>query len=175
MSPETPAELAEEGKRLYAGGQFEQAAALLRRAAEGYMQAGDPVQAAEMNNNLSVTLLQAGKPKPAWEAARGTEAVFASAGDRKREAMALANQAAALAEMGRADEALETYARSETLFAQLGEGDMLAYVKKSMAAIRLKHGAVLESALKMMGSVEAKSKPTLLERLLKFLMRFKPW
>ena len=52
---------------------------------------------------------------------------------------------------------------------------MLALVKKSMAAIRLKRGDVLQSALKMVGSVEAKSKPSFWERVLKFLMRFKPW
>ncbi len=175
MSPDSPADLAEEGKHLYGRGQYEQAAGLLRRAAEGYGRAGDPLNAAETNNNLSVALLKAGQPRQALEAALGTDAVFASASDRKRQAMALANQAAALEELGRAGEALETYGRSEALFAELGEGDMLAYVKQAMAAIRLKHGEVLQSALKMMGSVEAKSRPTFLERILKFLMRFKPW
>lgn len=175
MSPQTPAELAEEGKRLYGRGQYEQAAEVLSRAAEGYRAAGDGLNAAEVSNNRSVALLQAGRASQAWEAARGTDEVFAAAGDRKRQAMALANQAAALEEMGRADAALETYGRAETLLAELGEGDMLAYVKKAMAAIRLKHGQVLQSALKMVGSAEAKSKPSLLERIVKFIMRFKPW
>ena len=52
---------------------------------------------------------------------------------------------------------------------------MLALVKKSMAAIRLKRGDVLQSALKMAGSVEAKSHPSFFDRILRFLLRFKPW
>ena len=65
--------------------------------------------AAEMSNNESVALLQAGQPGRALEAARGTDALFASASDPKRQAMALGNQAAALDALGRSDEALETY------------------------------------------------------------------
>ena len=175
MPADTPADLAEEGKRLYGRGQYEQAAACLRGAVEGYTRAGDALAAAETANNLSVTLLKAGHPRQALEAALGTDEVFASAADRKRQAMALANQAAALEELGRAAEALETYGRAEALFMELGEGDMLAYVKQAMAAIRLKHGEVLQSALKMIGSVEVKPNPTFWERVLKFLLRFKPW
>ena len=61
MSPQTPAELAEEGKRLYGRGQYEQAAEVLSRAAEGYRAAGDGLNAAEVSNNRSVALLQAGR------------------------------------------------------------------------------------------------------------------
>lgn len=175
MSSETPIELAEEGKRLYGRGQYEQAAGFLRRAAQGFSQAGDLLAAAETNNNLSVALLKSGQPRQALEAALGTDEVFAAAADRKRQAMALANQAAALDELGRTADALETYGRAEALFTELAEGDMLAYVKQAMAAIRLKHGDVLQSAFKMIGSVEARPNPTFLQRILKFLLRFKPW
>jgi hypothetical protein len=89
--------------------------------------------------------------------------------------MALGNQAAALEALNRADEALQAYGRSEKLFEQIGEGDLQAMVKKSMAAIRLKRGEILQSALNMVGSVEAKSKPSFFERILRFLLRLKPW
>ena len=175
MNPENPTGLAEEGKRLYEHSQYDWAAELFRRAADAYTLEGANLLAAEMSNNRSVSLLQAGKPREALEAAGGTDEIFAAASDRKRQAMAIGNQAAALDALHRPDEALEAYARAETLFAELGEGDMLALVKKSMAAIRLKRGDVLQSALKMVGSVEARSKPSLFDRLLRFLMRFKPW
>lgn len=175
MSPENPASLADEGKQLYERGQYDRAAELFRRAAGAYALEGANLLAAETNNNLSVSLLQAGKPREALEAALGTDEAFAAASDKKRQAMAIGNQAAALDALHRPDEALEAYARSEALFAELGEGDMRALVKKSMAAIRLKRGDVLQSALNMVGSVEAKSKPSLFDRLLKFLMRFKTW
>ena len=171
----TPGNLAEEGKRLYGQGQYDQAAVFFRRAAQSYALDHADLLAAEMNNNLSVALLQAGKAREALDAALGTDQVFAAAADRKRQAMALGNQGAALEALRRYDEALDVYGRSEVLFEQLGEGDLRALVKKSMAAIRLKRGDVLQSAITMVGSVEAKSKPSLFERFLKFLIRFKPW
>lgn len=175
MNPENPDDLAEDGKRLYKRGQYDQAAELFRRAAGAYAQNGASLPAAETKNNLSVTLLQAGKPLEALDAVRGTDEVFAAAADRKRQAMAIGNQAAALEALGRSDEALEAYSRAEAIFAELGEGDLRAIVKKSMAAILLKRGEILQSGLNMVGSVEAKSKPSLFDRLLRFLLRFKPW
>lgn len=175
MNPENPNDLAEAGKSLYNRGQYDQAAEIFRRTADAYTRSGDALAAAETKNNLSVTLLQAGKPLEALEAARGTDEVFAAASDRKRQAIAIANQAAALENLGRSAEALEAYARAEAILAELGEGDMLSLVKKSIAAIRLKRGEVLQSAFGMVGSLEAKSRPSLFERLLRSLLRIKPW
>ncbi|HEY6073671.1 MAG TPA: hypothetical protein VIV15_09825, partial [Anaerolineales bacterium] len=126
MTAQAPADLAEDGKRAYERGRYDESARLFQLAAEAYQRQNSSLLAAEMNNNESVAWLQAGQPAQALEAARGTDALFASASDPKRQAMALGNQAAALEALGRSDEALETYARSETLFEQLGEGDMLA-------------------------------------------------
>ncbi len=167
----TPALLSQQGKTAFERGQYDEAANLFRRAAQGLGQA----DAAEMNNNLSVALLQAGKAPEALEAALGTDQIFAQAGDRRRQGMALGNQAAALEALGRTDEALAAYDRSAEVLSQAGEGDLLAFVKKSAAAIRLKRGDVVQSALNMVGSVEAKSKPTFFERILKFFLRFKTW
>lgn len=175
MTDETPAALADEAGRAYERREYDRAADLFRRAGQILAEAGDSLLAAEMNNNRSVSLLQAGKAKDALQAALGTDQVFAAAADTRRQAMALGNQAAALEALGRADEALETYARSAVLFEQAGEGDMQAMVKKSMAAIQLKRGRVVDSALNMVGSVEAKRRPSLFERILRFLLRFKPW
>jgi tetratricopeptide (TPR) repeat protein len=175
MTEDMPASLAEEAKRLYERREYERAAGLFLRAAQASSRAGDDLMAAELNNNRSVSLLQAGKAKEALQAAQGTDQVFAAASDPKRQAMALGNQAAALEALHRMDEAFETYGRSALLFEQAGEGDMQALVKKSMAAIQLKRGRLVESAFNMVGSVEAKARPSLFERFLRFLLRFKPW
>lgn len=175
MTDDDPARLAEEGKRAFQDRRFDQAADLFRRAAEGYTLGRAGVLAAEMQNNLSVALLQAGRPKEALEAVQGTEQVFAGASDMKRQGMALGNRAAALEALKRTDEALLAYESAAELLGRAGEGDLLAMVKKSAAAIRLKRGQVAESALNMIGSLEAKEKPSVFERLLKFLVRLKPW
>jgi tetratricopeptide (TPR) repeat protein len=175
MVAESPAGYAEQGKRAYERGQYLEAARLFERAAQGYSLGRAGLLAAEMQNNRSVALLQAGKSREALDAALGTDQVFEAAADLKKQAMALGNQGAALEALHRYDDALETYGRAEALFSQIGEGDMLSLVKKSVAAIRLKRGDVLQSAINMVGSVEAKPRPSFFERILKFLIRLKPW
>jgi tetratricopeptide (TPR) repeat protein len=171
----TTTPLVEAGKQAFQQGQYEQAATLFAQAAEQLTLAGDDLLAAEMKNNQSVALLQAGKAQQALQAAQGTETTFATAGDLKRQAMALGNQAAALEALHRFDEALQAYERSAELFAQAGESDLRATVMQSIAAIKLKRGQVTEAGIKMIGVIEAKQKLTLLERILRFFIRHLPW
>jgi hypothetical protein len=175
MTNDDPAKLAEDGKRAFQDRQWDRAADLFRRASEGFTLGRDGLMAAEMQNNLSVALLQGGKSAEALQAVQGTDQVFAGARDLKRQGMALGNRAAALEALKRGDEALADYEVAAALFKQAGEGDLLAMVKKSAAAIRLKRGQVGESAMHMIGSLEAKEKPSFFERILKFLVRLKPW
>ncbi|MCQ3937169.1 MAG: hypothetical protein DPW18_08995 [Chloroflexi bacterium] len=167
-----PHQLDAEGKRAFENKNFSEAAEYFRRAAEGYALGRNGLLAAEMQNNLSVALLQAGSPQEALEAALGTDETFAGANDLKRQAMALGNQAAALEALNRYEEALEKYERSAELFGQIDEGDLRAMVMKSAAAIKLKTGKITESAFKMMGSLDVKKNPGFFERILKFFLRF---
>lgn len=167
-----PAQLAEQGKQAFRNKQFDESAELFRQAAEGFSLGRNGLLAAEMKNNMSVALLQAGKAQESLDAALGTELVFAGAKDIKRQGMALGNQAAALEALNRFDEAIAAYERSAELFAEAGEGDLRAMVMKSAAAIKLKTGKITESAFKMMGSLDAKENPGFFERILKFFLRF---
>ena len=171
MTDETPAALADEAGRAYERREYDRAADLFQRAGQILAEAGDSLLAAEMNNNRSVSLLQAGKAKDALQAALGTDQVFAAAADTRRQAMALGNQAAALEALHRLDEALAAYERSAALFEQAGEGDLRAMVLKSAAAIKMRSGAVTEAAFKMIGSLEAKNTPSFFDRIMKFLLR----
>lgn len=167
-----PAQLDAQGKQAFQDKRFDEAAEYFRHAAESYTLERAILLAAEMKNNMSVALLQAGKPQASLDAALGTDEVFASANDIKRQAMAVGNQAAALEELKRYEEALERYERSAELFRQAGEDDLRSMVMKSAAAIKLKTGNITESAFKMMGSLDAKRTPGFFERILKFFMRF---
>jgi len=153
MSDVDPTKLAEEGKQAFEKKQFDLAADLFRQAADGYSLGRAELLAAEMKNNFSVALLQAGKPREALEAALGTDQIFAEANDIKRQAMAIGNQAAALEALERYEAALASYEKSASLFAQANEGDLQAMVMKSAAALKLKSGKVTESAFKMMGAL----------------------
>jgi tetratricopeptide (TPR) repeat protein len=163
--------LTADGKLAFEAGQYESAAAMFETAAQGYASLNDPVNTAEMKNNKSVALLKMGKAQEALDAALGTEVVFAKAGDVKRQGMAVGNQAAALEGLKRFDEALAAYEESAGLFADAGEGDLRSMVLKAAAGIKLKRGKVTDSAFKMIGSLEAKEKPSVFERVLKFLLR----
>jgi tetratricopeptide (TPR) repeat protein len=164
--------LSDEGKKAFEAGQYETAAGLFDSAAQGFASLNDKVDAAEMKNNFSVALLKLGRGQAALDAVIGTDQDFARAGDLKRQAMALGNQAAALEALKRWDDALAAYEQSAGFFADAGEGELRSMVLKSAAAIKLRRGKIGESALRMIGSLEAKDKPSLFERVLKFILRF---
>jgi tetratricopeptide (TPR) repeat protein len=167
-----PTELADQGKRAFQEKKYGEAAALFQQAAQGFSLAHDSLLAAEMQNNRSVALLQAGKAQEALDAVGNTDEIFAGAGEIKRQAMALGNQAAALDVLHRYDEAIKKYERSADLFADAKDGDMRAMVLKSAAGIKLKTGQISDSAFKMMGSLDAKDKPSIFERIMRFILRF---
>jgi tetratricopeptide (TPR) repeat protein len=167
-----PAQLDAQGKKAFNSKKFTEAAELFRKAAEGYSLGRAGLLAAEMRNNMSVALLQAGKPQEALDAALGTDEIFAGAQDIKRQGMALGNIAAALHELKRDEEALEKYDLAAELFAQVNEDDLRSVVKKAAASIRFTDGKVTDAAFNMIGSLDAKKNPTIVERILKFLLSF---
>lgn len=171
MNQPTPLTLAEEGKKAYEQQNFLAAADLFLKAAHAYASAMDELNAAEMKNNQSVALLQAGKAKDALQATEGTEEIFHKAGDLKRQGIAVSNRAAALEGMRKWKEALAEYDRAASLFEQAGEGDMHSIVRKAAANVNLKRGRIVDSQMDVYDSLRLVEKPTLTQRFMKFLMR----
>ena len=171
MDQLNPLTLAEQGKQEYEQGAYLAAADLFAQAAQTYATAKDELNAAEMKNNQSVALLQAGKAKEALHATDGTEEVFQRAGDIKRQGVAVSNRAAALEGMRKWNEALAEYDRAAALFEQIGEGDMHSVVRKAAANINLKRGRIVDSQMDVYDSLRLVEKPTLTQRFMKFLMR----
>jgi len=169
--------LAEQGKQEYAKGAFGVAADLFLQAAQAYETAHDELNMAEMKNNLSVALLKAGKAEEALHATDGTEEIFQKAGDLKRQGIAVANRAAALEGLKKLNEAMTEYNRAADIFESIGEGDMHSVVRKATAQIFLKRGYIGNTQMDVLDSLRLVEKPTLSQRILKFLMRwgfFKP-
>ncbi len=171
MDTVNPAKLAEQGKREYEQENYLAAADLFSNAAQAYMIAKDGLNAAEMKNNQSVALLQAGKVQEALQATEGTEEIFEKAGDVKRQGIAVSNRAAALEGLKRWNEALAEYDRAASLFEQAGEGDMHSTVRKAAANVNLKRGRFTNSQMDVLDSLRLVEKPTLLQRIMKFLVR----
>ncbi len=166
-----PTALVDQGKQEYGKGKFLAAADLFLQAAQAYSSVQDELNAAEMRNNQSVALLQAGKASEALQATEGTEEVFRKAGDLKRQGMAIGNRAAALEGLKKWDEALAEYDRAASIFEQIGEGDLHSMVRKSAANLHLKRGHIADSQMDVYDSLRLVEKPTLTQRILKFLMR----
>ena len=166
-----PITLADNGKTEYGKGNFSAAARFFSQAAQVYSSLGDMLNAAEMKNNESVALLQAGKAREALQATDGTEGIFQKAGDIKRQGVAVSNRAAALEGLKKWTEALAEYDRAASLLEQAGEGDMHSIVRKAAANINLKRGRIVDSQMDVYDSLRLVEKPTLTQRIMKFLMR----
>jgi len=162
---------AEKGKIEYEKGNYSGAADLFSQAAQAYASAQDELNAAEMKNNQSVALLQAGKAKDALQATEGTEEIFENAGDLRRQAVAVGNRAAALEGLKKWNDALAEYDRAASLFEQAGAGDMHSVVRKAAANLNLKRGRFTDSQLDVYDSLRLVEKPTLTQRIMKFLIR----
>lgn len=171
MDTVKPATLAEQGKQEYQQENYLAAAERFAQAAQAYTLLKDEQNAAEMKNNQSVALLQAGKAKEALQATEGTEEIFQKAGDRKRQGIAVSNRAAALEGLRQWKEALAEYDRAASLFEQIGEGDMHSTVRKAAANLNLKRGRLTDSQMDVFDSLRLVEKPTLLQRIMKFLVR----
>ena len=172
MDTPNPVTFAEKGKIEYEKGNYSAAADLFSQAAQAYEAKQDKLNAAEMKNNQSVALLQAGKAKDALRATEGTEQIFQNAGDLRRQGVAIGNRAAALEGLKKWNEALAEYDRAASLFEQAGAGDMHSVVRKAAANLNLKRGRFTDSQLDVYDSLRLVEQPTLTQRIMKFLIRF---
>lgn len=171
MANNDPIQLAEQGKDEYAKGNHAAAADLFAQAAQAYANAQDELNAAEMKNNQSVALLQAGMAREALQATDGTEEIFRKAGDIKRQGIAVGNRAAALEGLKKVDEALAEYERAASLLEEAGEGDMHSIVRKAAANLNLKRGRITAAQMDVYDSLRLVEKPNFSQRIMKFLKR----
>jgi tetratricopeptide (TPR) repeat protein len=169
----TPHELAEQGKAEYQSGNFESAAQLFAAAAEGFAASGNKLDAAEMRNNQSVALLQNKDAKGAYEAVKGTADIFADAGDIRRKGFALGNEGSALEALGNWKEAAQKYRESADTLEEAGEEQMRAQVLQSLSALQVKHAQAIDAVITMQDGLAGVKQPTLKQKILKQLVRFR--
>ena len=166
----SPEKLAKQASAAYGSDDYSTAATLYENASQYYKDAGDTLMAAEMDNNLSVTLLKMKDAEGALQAAAGTDVLFQEAGDSNRQAIAIANQAAAMEALGQLDDALERYQLASDLLKQSGNRQMRSYVLQSISALQLRTGKQLQAMATMDTALEHKSRLSLKERLLRKLL-----
>ncbi len=160
-----------QAKAAYEAEEFTQAAAAFKSAQTAYLQANDPLNAAEMANNCSVALLKAGNAQAALDAVLGTPEIFAQANDPRRQAMALGNQASALDDLKKYEEALSIYQQSASIFQQLGERDLHALVLKRISNMQFRNKRRAEAMSTMVDALNAQTRLDLKDRFLLWLLR----
>lgn len=175
MTEIVPKSLAEDAVKAYQEGDYENAARLFGEAASGFVAQDNPLDAAEMKNNQSVAWLQACNPGAAYQAARDTASVFAKEGDFRREGIAWGNEAAALQALGRPNDALEKYRLAAEAFQRAGDDELRATTMQAMAGIELKRGKIMDALLTMQIGLSGVKHPTLKQRILLALLRFRAW
>ena len=163
-------ELTSKAKEAYQHGEYRKAAQLYETAVNGYRAQSKYLMAAEMANNQSVALLQAGEAQAALEAVSATDEVFKEAGDYVKQAMAVGNRAAALEALKRLEEAEAAYQFCADLLKAAGETDLRAHVMQSISTIQIRHGKQFEGITSMHAGLLGLESPSLRQRILKKLL-----
>jgi tetratricopeptide (TPR) repeat protein len=164
---------ADQARILYGAGDFSAAASLYGSVAVAYREAGDDLNAAEMLNNQSVSLLRSGQPQAALEAALGTEKIFDQAGDFRRLGMAYANQASALESLKRFKEAIPAYENAGEALEKAGEDQLRVQVMQLLSALYLRRWKFYNAVIALQSGLAGVKDPTPRQRLMKKLIFFR--
>jgi tetratricopeptide (TPR) repeat protein len=175
MANQDPKILAANAAKVYQEGDFENAARLFGEAASAFQAENNALDAAEMKNNQSVAFLQSGDAGASFDAAHGTAEVFLAAGDFRRTGMARSNEATALETSGRLDEAVEIYRQAADDLEKAGEDQLRADVMMAVAGIKLRKWKIMEALLAMHVGLSGVKQPTLKQKILLGMLKFKAW
>ena len=175
MANQDPKTLAANATKVYQEGDFDNAARLFGEAASAFQAENNALDAAEMKNNQSVAFIQSGDAQASYEAAHGTAEIFLAAGDMRRTGMARSNEATALETSGRLDEALQIYRQAADDLEKAGEDQLRASVMQAVAGIQLRKGKIMEALLAMHIGLTGVKQPTLKQKILRSMLKFKAW
>lgn len=135
-----------------------------------YREQDNELLAAEMCNNISVTLLGKKDAQEAYEIVKGTDEIFIQNGDRRRQGMALANIAAALEALDRKEEALALYEQTLDIFKEVGEKGMRANILRRISDLQLKTKRSLQAIASMEAAFDQSDKPSIKDSVFKRIL-----
>jgi tetratricopeptide (TPR) repeat protein len=131
---------------------------------------GDPLAEAEAANNLSVALLQAGRPDEALRAVEGSPKTFDRLGDSARAAQALGNLASALEACGDLVAAEGAYTQALQRFTELDAREAQATLLSSLSQLQLKRGRPIDALSTMQAGLERKPRRGIRDRWVQRLL-----
>lgn len=170
-TPDTLETLAQRALQAFRQGRFADAVDGFESVRQAQAAAGNQPAAAEAANNLSVALLQSGRPADARRVVEGTVEVFERAGDGLRAAQAIGNLAAAAEACGDLPAAEQAYLEAARRFAVLGDAESQASVLASLSQLQLKRGRPMEALATMQAGLDQKPRRGLRDRWLRSLLK----
>jgi len=163
--------LAEQALEHFRQDQFQTALDEFREARALFTADSMRVRAAEMANNIAVTLIQLNRPQEALEALAGTAAIFAEAGEQRLQAQAIGNEAAVYESLDQTERALELYQRSLRLFDEIDDEEARSYTLQALSRLQLKGGQPFQALDSMQAALDARPRRGLIGRIIKGLLR----
>ena len=170
IEPKSPTTISEIAQQAYQENRLEDAVEHFRSAHAAYLQAHDPVGAAEMSNNLSVVLLKLGRSEEALNLVKGTPEIFLEAGDEKATAMAFGNLASALEACNELAEAESALREAAERFRSLDDKEHLLHTQRSLSQLQLRQGRTFEALGSMQSGLEDQKKLGMRYRILRRLL-----
>jgi tetratricopeptide (TPR) repeat protein len=166
----SPSDLKALGLAAFREEKLDEAASCFAQAAEDFAAQGQPLEAAEVRNNLAVVRLAQKDWPAALAALEGTPETFAAASDRLRQAQALSNQANAREGNSDLERAAELYVQAIDLFTQLGEKENRAACWKALSGLQIKQDNKLQALASMQAGLNLTPKLSAREKTLKSLI-----
>lgn len=154
----SPSELADGAKSAFERGDFDLAIEGFTAARDSYQESSEHLLVAEMSNNLSVALLQAGMPEQALAEVEQTHQVFLAASDEFKAALAYGNLASALEAVGQREKAEEAMEQAIRLFKEVGDKEHLMHSVRALSELQLRRGRPLDAVSTMQNGLEQQPK-----------------
>ncbi len=147
-------QLASQAMQAYKRESFEEAIDIFKDARDEYLAEDLPLKAAEMANNLSVTLGRLDRHQSALDVLEGVFELFLQHEDMTKAAQTLGNKAAAYEGLGEWAEAESLYRQAADRFGQIGEEESQRFTLQALSRVRLRQGRAMEAVSTMQDALE---------------------
>lgn len=164
--------LKEEAVDHFQQGRHREALAAFEAAAQAYQKADQPLDQAEMLNNIGVLQRLRREYDAAITAFATAVATFDAAGDQNRQAQVLGNMGDLHANRKERVEAVRCYSDAAELFAQTGDHERQSQVLRAASLLNVRQMRWLEALLYMEQSLNARPRLGLGQRIFRGLIRF---
>ena len=156
--------LTEKAKTEFQQNKFAEAAADFQGCLDLLTQENDPLEIAEMRNNLGVSLLRNSDPTAALDAVLGTEDVFSRASDLQRQGIAQANLGTIYEALKSYDLAAVSYQNSIESFKQSGDKKLRSITLRYLSNLQLKTGKQYNAVATLQASYAEKPEASLKDK-----------